>query len=442
MPAATRTQCGAIPLLTMNRRRFIAVVLSAVFTTALILACFKVQTSPSSRQVQSADETEGSREHHSVRALLRSEHRATKRDKQTLSLDELEKWFQAQADRQDFDAATIRQLLDQIDYADIPALLALAQRSKNGRALTIALLTVIAEDKPHTAIELAEQLNPGPTRSEAFEKVFLSWMQTAPADARQWAESSMRMELTDAAAASTNPADDRDREVTSLAIIKAWATTEPTAALDWIKSFPESHQRTLMMEDVFRSWVAVDSARASQAALDVADPELRARLSIGVAAEWAKKDSAAAFAWAQALPDSNSRSEVERSVLLTIANTDPAGAMQRAMSLKHDDNITEIVESVVAQWNAHDSASLAAWLKTIPESSFRDASVAVYARNIGSTDPQAGIAWANGISNTAERSEVIETIATSWMQRDPGVAGRTLAQTDLPQDVKERLFQQ
>lgn len=56
------------------------------------------------------------------------------------------------------------------------------------------------------------------------------------------------------------------------------------------------------------------------------------------------------------------------------------------------------------------------------------------------SDPKLAVQWAGSISDANQRKGQMQSLASSWLRRDPDNARTWIAQSDLPADVKQRLL--
>ena len=448
------------------------------------------------------------------------------------SLDEFERLLQADT----LDASLVEQIIARIHSADLRLALQRAEKASDGirRMLISALLTRIAEEDPQAAVHLASNLADISIRNEELEKQLQNWMRTAPAEATIWAKTQLNGSLLDAAAAASNPADDRDREQACIAIAKAWAIVDPAAASQWVQSLPDSHQRLLALQAIFASWADTDAKSACSAASLLSQPELRSKAYTQIGTEWAKNDAEGALAWIRSLP-SNEGGEAFRSVLLHLSQSSPEQAMNQALVLSsesgaetvsfllqqwaardasaaakwvnslppgpnreaaladvlpawmasnpeaaakevlgvadndrrlemlnvvaaswakkdpvaamtwalnsQDETVMNagVIQSIITQWTAEGTEPVASWLNKLPQSDFRDNAIAAFARTIGAEHPQAALTWANSITDSSRRAEVLEGIALRWIEQDELTARHALAGIDLPSSVREHI---
>lgn len=240
----------------------------------------------------------------------------------------------------------------------------------------------------------------------------LAWMRSLPANEGNEAFRSVLLYLS-----KSSPAEAMNRAMalqtegaseTVSFLLQQWSARDATAAVQWVKTLPAGPQRDAALADLIPAWAAAHPEAAANEVLAAANMEGRAEMLNVVAASWAKKDPAAAMTWALKSQD--------------------AEAMNAG-----------VIQSIITQWTAHGTDAVASWLDTLPQSGFRDDAIAAFARNIGGEHPQTALAWANTITESTRRSEVLEGIALRWLELDESAARPALAALDLPTDVRERI---
>ncbi len=240
----------------------------------------------------------------------------------------------------------------------------------------------------------------------------LAWMQSLPSDESIQAFRSVLLHLSQSA-----PAEAMNRALalqtqgaseTVSFLLQQWSARDATGAAQWLKTLPAGPRRDAALADLLPAWAAADPKAAASEVLAAANAESRVEMLNVVAASWAKKDPAAAMTWALKSQD---------------ADVMNAG----------------VIQSIITQWTARGTDAVASWLDTLPQSGFRDDAIAAFARNIGGEHPQTALAWANTITESTRRSEVLQGIALRWLEEDESAARPALAALDLPTDVRERI---
>jgi hypothetical protein len=85
-------------------------------------------------------------------------------------------------------------------------------------------------------------------------------------------------------------------------------------------------------------------------------------------------------------------------------------------------------EEVAAPWAQHSPAEAAAWLRTLPPSSERNAALAVVAENWATSDPKAAMDWSNGLSAGDDRQNALQKAFSQWERADMLAAAQWLGQ--------------
>lgn len=93
-------------------------------------------------------------------------------------------------------------------------------------------------------------------------------------------------------------------------------------------------------------------------------------------------------------------------------------------------------------WYKGDREGLRSWLDEMgPEGvpDWMQPMLELTAVDLGKLDPMNGLAWAREIKNDADRLRTITTVLTNWRRKNPEEADAWLAQTNLPEDLLERV---
>lgn len=98
------------------------------------------------------------------------------------------------------------------------------------------------------------------------------------------------------------------------------------------------------------------------------------------------------------------------------------------------------VENLVRAWSQVDPLATANWLTALPEGRAFDRGLAELSRNLRSTQPEVAFALADGIGSRELRWQQLERVSRSWLATSPELEIESIASSDLPASVKERLI--
>jgi hypothetical protein len=145
----------------------------------------------------------------------------------------------------------------------------------------------MAAKDPLAAIQLAQQMNPGDTRTNLLRSVVSGWVGTDPAAAIDWVGSVPDPSL---------------REQLVASVVQSYALADPAQAADWlvqeVKSEAVLNDAAL---NILGTWVASDPAAAADWASRFPEGNLKAAAVTIVSSHWRQTDPAAAMAWIQNL---------------------------------------------------------------------------------------------------------------------------------------------
>lgn len=215
------------------------------------------------------------------------------------------------------------------DFAGAVRALHSGRDAETRSRLGLQLISLLAAENVSLAAATAEALPPGLAQTSALELVGRAWAQTNPDAALAWA---MTLQEVNSALAAR-------RAVTSERV-----RTEPHAVLDRIQSLPTSQAR---------------------------DDSL-----VLAAGAWARLNPDEALAWLETLPEGEQRQRLTSSVGFEIAQTDPRRAMSLAERLPAGRDRWLLVSAIGQTWVAMDPKAAFSWAQELPEGEARHAALA------------------------------------------------------------------
>lgn len=179
--------------------------------------------------------------------------------------------------------------------------------------------------------------------------------------------------------AATNVAPPQKKSAAAPAVTRPHAsaglTSEPAltiAELDQRLTDSEPGARDALLRATLPAMVAINPEETARFAELQTDPQLRELLVRQVAQLWSKTDIERAMTWLRSLPDSPERVATLIDVSLSVAQTDPA----RAIALREPDvgNIEPdgVLEALVQQWAEKDFDAALSWTNARPQNAQRD----------------------------------------------------------------------
>lgn len=261
---------------------------------------------------------------------------------------------------------------------------------------------------------------------------------------------------------------------------------DPEAALAWAFGLDQDTARPAL-RIVMGVWAKVDPAAAFEAASKLgssgADPLLPSYGLSLVVEPWAAADPTAVFAAAKALPASPSTSILQGRILTLWAEKDPRNAAASLQSLVYESasgapeswGLQSVVSNVayrlalkstveagewalafpdgsearanalsgvVSGWIDNTPETVGKWLDGMTPGAARDAGVLAVVQGYGPKAPESALAWAQTLSNEAQRSNLTAITASRWLSTDPAKADAWIrTSTVLSDDQRTAIFE-
>lgn len=259
------------------------------------------------------------------------------------------------------------------------------------------------------------------------------------------------------------PDRNMSKNVLSSALTR-WATDDPAAAIDWLKTHGSKHP-DLINEQTKRSLIsgiaATDPALAFTL-LNEPDPPANSYSSIIDAARTPAERTATLAALRDHLAtvtDEKKRAEITSESFTSLArkiaaegfesssswiassNLTPAETEALANGLNHTvkpaetgrwldwiqqslpaEKSTAKIQSVFATWTANDYQSAGQWLNATPEGPAKTAAARSYAETVAPYDPATAVQWAETLPAGKDRDTTLKTIHSRWPEDDPAGA--------------------
>lgn len=253
---------------------------------------------------------------------------------------------------------------------------------------------LLAERDPVQALELARGL----ARPEDLQDIFRIWYRRDPAAADQW--------MTDISSDT--------RESIFDACIMARLDQDPaTAWQQTLAHHPDSTTMPELLSAIFVSWGARDS-RAAQAALEQIPVNLwTPELATAMGEKMGRGQTPALESFATRFPNESVRGAFWNGVLESFSSSDGNPAYAAAAFDRMPAGINgreKYAEKITGAWVAQDPAAASAWILKLPRDSARDHAAAILAETLRKSDPEAAIAWASDIKDSAIRETTLESV--------------------------------
>jgi hypothetical protein len=231
-------------------------------------------------------------------------------------------------------------------------------------------------------------------------------------------------------------------------------TADQKVAMAELLQLPANRETQNLYQIVFGGWAATNPAEAASAAAALPLGANRNMALQGVAKDWANKDPQAALDWAASLgsdgtgelkaaliatgqkdpnlaasyvnklTDASARNSAISSIAQSMSQDNPAGALdwldQTATGKTYDNSANKIMANLAQ----HDPATAATLMAKVTEPGVRDTAIANLAKNWGSKNPQAAVAWAQSLpdSDGAARNSALRVIVNTWSKYDSSAA--------------------
>ena len=227
---------------------------------------------------------------------------------------------------------------------------------------------------------------------------------------------------------------------------KAWAETDPAAALAYATSLPLA-QREALGAGAMVEWATRDATGAATFLSQMTDLTRRAALAPFLVETWSKHAPQAALDWVQDTLRGEPRANALGSIVGAIAQQDVARAAEMVSGLEAGGSKNKAIGSLVDPWfQKAGAAPVAAWLLQLPEADGREAGFEKlgfqWLWNSGAEGAAQAAALATGPQGELVPLNFLTQIASDQARRDPEVAMKWADQ--LPAErlpaVRERIF--
>lgn len=251
---------------------------------------------------------------------------------------------------------------------------------------------------------------------------------------------------------------DQDHDMARVAlqvVLGEWAQDDPAAAFDAMTLIADgsadSNLHAYGTALVVESWAAVDPAAAWGAVEILPSSPGTAFLRSRILTAWAENDPADAAASLQALvnetanagPEPQGMHSAVLNVAYRLARDYGAEAARWAVSFpKGTEARTSALAGVVSGWVDDNPEAVGDWLQAMDAGPERDAGVVSMVRLYAAEAPATALAWAETISDEAQRSSLLATTAGRWLSAAPEDAEAWMrTATVLTDEQREGLFE-
>lgn len=364
------------------------------------------------------------------------------------------------------------------------------------REILTEMVFDLSERDPQAAARLVENADPE-LRAALLFPLLDNWKTSDPAAALLWLQSH-KTDLSESeyatsqrsvlkAYARQDPvfvyaqlnqlAEDELRNDLLFEIAGGWADKDPSGAVAWLATLSDEsispEALTGAYVRVMESYVSVDPNAAAQAIQALDSKSLQMQLAPVAAAEIATTDLESALAWIQTLSNTDARGASIAAIASQTLQAQPEAAFEVLVSFPelYGDNGSSLSNAlyslahrepnllkkrfgeIPASAQAEISAALAQvwlddpaasqidlqWLQNLPTGEARDGSARVLANYHSGDNPSQAIRWAETLSQSAERLDLIGAVLNdSPSDQLPTLAG-IVSTLKIPPDEKEKL---
>jgi hypothetical protein len=192
----------------------------------------------------------------------------------------------------------------------------------------------------------------------------------------------------------------QDRQVAGNAIAQALAENDPSILDRIAAQLPDTDNIDYFKVRALLARARIDPAAAMEAATGLLDRNIRYQTMMQIASLWAKTDANAALAYASQIDDRNIRTSYRRAIFQSILQDNP-----------------EAMSSLLRKYEQFDD---------------QQAIVGAAMTGFAATNPERGLALAQGLKNIQLRRHAINLLIQSWTSHDPKGAASALSQIDDP----------
>ena len=254
-----------------------------------------------------------------------------------------------------------------------------------------------------------------------------------------------------------------------VSVLSGWATTDGTAAANYVNGIESEREKTMAAFGVVRGMMVngVDQAMNYVSSLpqDEAGGRARGFYMSTIASEMLEEGVDAAKSWVDTISDPQLKGGALSRVAESAIREDLPGAVEWVTKYAGDESASRAISRVANEWAEDDPQAVLEWADTLPDhakaeaygeafdewadqdataageylqnmqaSPARDAAIEEYATNVARQDPQGAIQWAQSIGDEETRTETLTEVASDWYRRDQTAATQWLETSGLPEE--------
>jgi len=286
------------------------------------------------------------------------------------------------------------------------------------------LVPLLEQSNPTVAGELILSLSDSPAKTEALDRLVMTWREHDFAGALAWvkelptgeAQERSLLQLAhhwwqaDAAAAwafAQNLPEGQDR--LAVLLVNLSMQNNPQATAQWVATLPDGVRKEKVVSSMTATWAEQEPRAAADYVVNLPAGTMQQEAAISVVSAWAGQDPAPAAAWVATFPEGHGREYA--------------------------------IENVAIRWAATDPAATVAWLEE--HLTGRDRDMAIYAGAAGlmASHPDIATRWTTAIEDQTMRDYQMTRAVRHWLETEPDSARTWIAQSGLPSETKDSLLQ-
>ena len=240
------------------------------------------------------------------------------------------------------------------------------------------------------------------------------------------------------------PANDFTRGVRS-ALLNALSYKEPEAAMAWLEKLPDTEEnRQFFQQGAMGLLNGGSQMDRFEDLLGKVSPKLRPYLLESGFSFGVGNGHADPVKW---LPRLNELPAEQRPHAVSAlaggwAGSDPQAAIAWASALTDSAQREQALGSAVMTWATADIYESSQWVNALPPGKTRDVAAQNVARSLTNSSPEAAWTWALSIQRQENRMNALQLAYMGLRQKDPAIAQQLLQDAKLPADVADALRRQ
>ena len=321
-----------------------------------------------------------------------------------------------------------------------------------------ALLSALEPEELETVREAFESVRLG--RGEVDLVLFATWWaRFDPESAYEWSRANWKAE----------------HPRVQVEVFRAWGRSDPEAALRRASRHPVPDVRGAFVGAALDGWAAsgrpgfvgyvegLPRGKEQQRAIGVlaerrvldlgpegafrwaeglpsANDDFKLHVYRRVASAVAEIDPARAAAWAEGRLDGPLGRGLPRRVATRWVRRDPEAALRWLGTLPAGDNRDDGLEEAYRDWLVQDREAARQWMRRAEHEPWLEPALSIFALSISTEDPAEAMEFAGRIQDEARRHYTTIVIARHWLKSDREAAEAWIASSELPEEVRKRIY--